>query len=164
MIVAFTRSRDIGSVLIRLATWSRWSHVAVVEEACIEDIDIHSTVIDSTFLNGGVKRRSVYDLLHKATEWAYVEIDTPDDEQAYKLLESQLGKKYDVTGILGIAFRRKWEQDDKWFCNELFEWVLLKLGMPRFREDVWRLTPQHSWMVNTGTTPVIRSKKAGYTV
>lgn len=162
MIVAFTRGRDIGSKLIRLFTWSKWSHVAVVEESQIEHISAYSTVIDSTFLNGGVKRRSVASLLHKATEWAYVKIDTPDDTEAYRLLESQIGKKYDVTGIIGLAFRRKWEQDDKWFCNELFEWVMLKLGAARFREDVWRLTPQHSWMVNTPNPPLIRSKKEGY--
>ena len=42
-------------------------------------------------------------------------------EAAITFLKSQLGKKYDYLGALGLALApsRKWDEDDSWFCYEL---------------------------------------------
>jgi hypothetical protein len=160
MIVLFTKNKSISSKLIRLVTWSPWSHVAIVNETSIESLHPETDVIDSTFLGGGVKLRPLKDLLEQASEWAFVEVEV-SRSRAWAAAVSQVGKPYDWAAIVGIYFHRRWEDTDKWFCNELVEWCLAKAGKARFREDISRLTPGHSWMLETNGRVLVESKHNG---
>jgi hypothetical protein len=46
----------------------------------------------------------------------------------YEFVNSQIGKPYDVEGILGFISGRDWQQDDAWFCSELNASGLEKSG------------------------------------
>lgn len=138
MRLIFARSRTPGSYLIRLFTWSRWSHVGVIDGGL---------VIDTT-LKRGVATTPLAAFLaeHSATE--QIEVALPDEVAAHVWLEMQLGKKYDWTAIIGFVFRRPWGKKGRWFCSELVESALIVGGRRRFREDLNRITPRHSWMVS----------------
>lgn len=158
MILLFTRSNNISSKLIRLVTWSSWSHVAMVNSSDIESITEYTEVIDSTFLHGGVQSRPLHQVLHNMDKWAYVEVPVANEKLAWSAARSQLGKPYDVTALIGIFFHRNWQNPTRWFCNELVEWCLEFGGSGRFIEDISTLSPKHSWMLKTPKPPVYRNK------
>lgn len=129
--VAFTRSHAIGSLLLRTALWSPWSHCAI--------IDGDEAIEAAAF--GGVRVRPLADMLADATKMAFVTL--PGDTQAViAAARSQIGKPYDWAGVLGFGFRRRWQDDDAWFCSELVAWAFAEAGTPLFRTEHWRITPQ----------------------
>lgn len=138
MRLVFAHKHTPGSWLIRIATWSRWSHVAVVDG---------SDVIESTLQHGGVKRRPLFEFLDEYRHFEFAEWSLPDEPAAMAFLQAQLGKPYDWTALLGFALRRDWAEDDAWFCNELAEAAAVAGGRQRFRGALSRITPGVSWAV-----------------
>lgn len=135
MKIAFARSNRIGSWLIRALTFSRWSHVAVIDG---------EKIIDATFAHG-VAWRPLADLL--ASNEVEV-IDIPCNHMAAMMfLAQQAGKPYDWRALLGLPFSRRWGEDDAWFCSELVTAALKAGGKTLFREDASRIVPQHLWML-----------------
>lgn len=131
-----TNSKPV-SVLLRIATWSHWSHVASIMEDGV-------SVIDATMLHGVSHRpieEAIQDSDHEIREYECVE-----PEKFYAFLRAQLGKGYDFPGVFGIGLHRDWQEADKWFCSELVAAALDAGGSPRFSEDKWRVTPQNLWM------------------
>lgn len=129
--VVFTRSHAIGSLLLRTALWSPWSHCAIVDG---------EEVIEAAAF-GGVRVRPLADMLAHATKTAILTL--PGDPQAViAAARSQIGKPYDWSGVLGFGFRRRWQDDDAWFCSELVAWAFEVAGAPLFRTGYWRVTPQ----------------------
>lgn len=139
MRVIFCRRHQIGSFLLRVALRSSWSHCGVVTKD-------GKHVIHAAAFRGVVK--DPYDeFIAGHSKIALREIELPDDDAAYSFLDEQLGKGYDWFGVLGIGFNRKWEDDTNWYCNELVEGAAKAGGRQRFINDVWRIVPQHTWMV-----------------
>jgi len=137
MKLIFARSHRPGSYLIRLFTWSRWSHVGVIDG---------ETVIDTTFKTGvAVTPLAQFLAEHSVTE--QFDVAVPDEVAANVWLQMQIGKGYDWTAVIGFVFRRPWGKSNRWFCSELVESALIAGGRRRFREDLQRITPRHSWMV-----------------
>lgn len=139
MKVIFCRRRSLGSWLIRLFTWSAWSHLAIVEDA--------ETVIDSTFSGGGVRRRRLVEIVAEYSAIEEAEVPLADEQAALEFARAQIGKPYDWTAIFGFVLRRNWAEPDAWFCNELFEAAAVAGGSKRFRDRLSRITPRDSWMV-----------------
>ncbi|HEY9704948.1 MAG TPA: hypothetical protein V6C58_21090, partial [Allocoleopsis sp.] len=54
---------------------------------------------------------------------------------------------YDWKAIFGYLFhkRRKWQDENRWFCSELVAAILLKGGRKLFRSDLSRVTPHQLW-------------------
>lgn len=129
--VVFTRSHAIGSLLLRTALWSPWSHCAIVDG---------EEVIEAAAF-GGVRARPLSDMLAQATKAAMIVLPG-DPEKVIAAARSQIGKPYDWSGVLGFGFRRRWQDDDAWFCSELVAWAFAKAGSPLFREHAWRITPR----------------------
>jgi uncharacterized protein YycO len=131
MKIIFGRNKRPVSLFIRLATWSRYSHVGII----LED----GRVLESTF-SKGVHTTSLTEFTNRYSkvEEAYIE-GTP-----HKALK-QLGKKYDWRGVLGILFRRKsWNDPAAWWCSEL-----IAICVPFFRNTrLGRITPEHIFMVS----------------
>ena len=100
----FGKGKSWRSRLIRLLTWSEWSHVGIVDG---------NSVIEAA---GGYGVRKV-PLGMLQAKYSENEIRTlPGNiDKARKMI----GKKYDTRGILGWAFRQMWEDPDSWFCSEL---------------------------------------------
>lgn len=140
----FTAKKAPGSIFIRVATWSRWSHVALVcgDGSVIEAIGFK-----------GVRRISFEEAIHGSFRFALVEFKNVPEEknqELIKVLMSQIGKKYDYLGALGIGLHRNWQSEDKWICSELIAWGFQQVGIPIFRkedvstvsqQDIWRLAP-----------------------
>jgi len=139
MKVIYCANNSIGSWLIRLFTWSRFSHTVYVED------DTH--VIDSTLQHGGVRRRLLADIYSQYPTIAEVTIDLPDEQAALEFARAQIGKPYDQTAILGFVFHRNWAEDDSWFCSELIEAVAVAGKRLRFRDGLYRISPELSYTV-----------------
>ncbi len=135
----FSTTGNPFSALIRAATWSRWSHVAIIDDG--------DMVIEAAALHG-VRRVPFVDAINRAADAALVELPSPDPAAVIAAAASQIGKPYDYTAILGLGLRRDWQQDDAWFCSELVAWAFDAAGHPLFRPDsLRRVTPQHLWML-----------------
>jgi len=140
--VLFTRRHHPGSVAIRVATWSAWSHVDLVD-------DLGSTpVLIGAIALKGVVEESLEHRLAQASRAALVKFPAVNPAAVIAAARSQLGKPYDLPGIAGLVTRsRDWQEDDSWFCSELVPWAFDRGGSPIFRQDlVGRITPQHLWM------------------
>lgn len=145
----YCRARNPGSAFLRTAMWSSWSHVATVFGPGLwtpGDDPTPYTVIDATFWHD-VSQRPLKDVLDSSSKFSLKLVDCPDIVAAQRFAVAQIGKKYDTKGVLGIGLHRDWQEDDCWFCSELFEAILAAGGNQRFINQSGRVTPQHSWMV-----------------
>jgi uncharacterized protein YycO len=141
MKVIYCANHTLSSWLIRLVTWSRWSHAAVQ----IDD----ETIIDATFKHGGVHARPLSALAGYRQE--VVEYTLPDEDKAQDWLRRQIGKPYDWSALLGIFLHRNWQEDDKWFCSELTECALAAGGLQRWLgESINRVTPGMGYFNTSG--------------
>lgn len=135
------------SGLIRAATWSRWSHVALVAG---------HHVIEAVALEG-VRQVSKAYAIERASAYSLVDLSARNPQAIIDAARSQLGKPYDWTAIAALGLRRDWQEDDAWFCSELVAWAADQAGEPWFRpEALRRITPQHIWMLSPerGLRPV----------
>ena len=135
------RNRTIGSALLRLATWSQWSHVAIHDEGI-------GVVFDTTFAHGGCRAwpEADFRLRYPDREERELVVDNPPAARAWLL--NQLGKPYDWSAIAGFVFRRDdWNKPDAWFCSEHFAAFFNEFVRPAFKVSLWRVTPRDVDMV-----------------
>lgn len=134
----FCNARDPLSLAIRAFTWSRWSHVALIDGyAAIE-----------AMAPDGVTMTETERILMRSREFELVDLPCRNPEAVRAAAVSQFGKPYDYTAMMGLALRRNWQADDAWFCSELIAWAFAQAGEPLFRADcLRRVTPQHLWML-----------------
>lgn len=143
----FSTTRHPFSGLIRAATWSRWSHVALVAGP---------HVIEAVAL-GGVRQVSKAYAIQRASAYCLVDLPARNAQAIIDAARSQIGKPYDWTAVAGLGLHRDWQEDDSWFCSELVAWAADQAGEPWFRpEALRRITPQHLWMLSPerGLCPV----------
>ena len=137
--LVFCNSRLPLSPLIRAVTHGRWSHVALMCDA--------ATVLEATGAHG-VTKTPLDKLVERSTEYCIVEVNVPRGTfQKLKTAgQSQLGKKYDWWGILGLSLNRNWQDPSDWWCSEYVAWVFEQAGSPLIRaEAVHRATPEDLW-------------------
>lgn len=131
MQVIFCTNYLPGSLAIRAATWSKWSHCGIV----LGDTVIHSTT------GKGVHSEPLQALKDRY-QWEIRTIPG-DGERAYDYLNC----KYDWDGVFGHWFGA-WNDPDKWFCSELVAHCSDVFN----REWTSRITPQHCYMVSHALT------------
>lgn len=140
MKLLFTRRHHIGSWLIRMVTWSEYSHVDIV--------------LDDEFIIGavafkGVQKIRLDDRLAKASKSVVMDIPVKCLQDAEAFAIAQLRKPYDWLGVVGIGLKRNWQEDDKWSCAELVASVLSEGGQKPFDSKFYhRITPQHLLSLN----------------
>lgn len=134
------------SWLIRAGSWSRWSHVAIVDG---------DFVIEAIALRG-VVRTPLATRQQQDPSWSISPLPCMDAQAVIDAAVSQIGKPYDYTGVLGIGLHRDWQQSDSWFCSELVAWSFAQGGSALFRENASRrVTPQDLWMLQpTASYPI----------
>ncbi len=134
----FTNSRKPAAPLIRLLTWSDFSHVAVVMN--------EYEIVHADF--SGVHVEPLKDLQLRSKNWMIVEYECDDPNAVVDACLTQVGKPYDFSGLVGILFRDIDLQDDsKWWCSEFPMYGSMVAGWPTFNvEYIHRLTPQH-WLM-----------------
>lgn len=137
MRLVFSRSHSIGSLAIRGVSWGPWSHCGAWTP--------EGTVLEATWPHG-VQEVSLITFAKRASEWAFVDIQVPDEAAGLAWARSQMGKPYDIWGALGLGLHREWQSDDSWWCSEYVEMAVAKAGRARYRTHLQRVTPTHSWM------------------
>lgn len=132
MKIIYGRNSMPLSWLIRLFTWSRWSHCGIV---------YGDDVIEATAKHGVIVT-PIAEFKRRYKTWAIAEMPSGDDWLL--LARNEVGKPYDWSAIFGLALRTGWDSDGKWFCSEL---IAHCSGI--FREDrVGRITPEDLWRIS----------------
>lgn len=138
--LVFSRRHHPGSALLRLAMWSPWSHVGIVDPRT-------GHVIEAVAGRGVIQRR-LDDVIATSSRYELVALPASNPAAVIDAALQQLGKRYDWWGVIGLGVRRQWQQDDAWFCSELAASAFAAAGEPLFRADcLRRVTPQHLWML-----------------
>ena len=128
----FLRQNTAGSMFLRSAMWSDWSHVALVNSS---DDAIESRAF------AGVKMTTLREATAVAAKWT-VRAVVCDESSAWSFAVQQLGKPYDWGAVFGIGLHRDWNADDKWFCSELVAASLMAGGTMIVNKPTGRVTPQ----------------------
>ena len=139
MQVIFSTGPHLGSWFLRTVMFSEWSHCGIITEDGL-------SVIEASSKYGVVK--TPVEKFQRYGKWAIQDVPVPDEDAAFSALYEQLGKSYDWLGLLGLAFVREWNSDDKWFCSELVQYVKVKGGLIDIRYEQWRVTPRDLWAIN----------------
>jgi len=134
MIVYFCRGTGILAEAIKLATLSHFSHCAV---------NVNGIVYEST-IEKGVTKCSLNSFADRYPNRETIIVDGNND-LAETWLNKQIGKDYDFTALAGIPLRKKWNDDNKWFCSELVAEALVKSGVLNMRLKTHRVTPRDLW-------------------
>lgn len=139
MIELFSRSHAIGSYLIRLRTWSKWSHTAILTP--------DNTVIEAAWPHG-VREIDYDEWAANKTEIARKERNIPNPEKSLRFWRLQIHKRYDVFAIIGILFERNWSDPSQWYCSELNESGFAEGGLVTFDQNCINfISPQDRWSI-----------------
>lgn len=129
----------IGAILIKLFTFSKWNHSAIMFD--------ENTVFDVTVMSK-VRCQTKEQFLKHYPKSDFHRVNVPNEQAALAFAKAQLGKEYDKSAIFGIIFqKRRWQEDDKWFCSELVEAILAAGGKIRFRTIVSSILPRETYAV-----------------
>lgn len=137
----FTRQRTLASFLIRLVTWSSYSHV---------DVIVDGLLYGSRAFHG-VKYEGIDERLKSASSSVIMEIDYDgfDFHSAKKFAELNIGKKYDWLGAIGIWLKLDIGSNKRWFCSELVAEYLKAGGLSLYDKKYYkRITPQNLFFLN----------------
>lgn len=140
--ILFAEGRKIFSRLIKAVTWSRFSHVGMIDETgeYVYEAEAFMGVV-KTPINEFVERYN-----GRVVREDY-NCDNP--KNAFAFMESQLGKSYDYSAIFGILFKTDIDKENAWFCSELVVRSIEEGGTSYFRPDYEsRITPEDLWKVN----------------
>lgn len=137
----FARNHSLGSVLIRvLGAWGgQWSHCAIVDKTT-------NSVIEARYPMGVVETPLV-DFLIRYSKYEFVEIECPNPDKAIAFARNELGKKYDLLGLLGFIIKEPIARLQEWFCNELLEDSIIAGDRIRFRVPSRKITVEQSFRV-----------------
>lgn len=131
--IIFGRNHLPFSWLIRVFTWSSWSHCGVV-------VADGKYVIEATATKG-VVMTPINDFIKRYNDHQFATIHCDNTNTAYDRLANQIGKKYDFSAVFGILFRTGWNQSSKWFCSELVAYAANTYR----RDRTGRITPEDIW-------------------
>ena len=129
-----TDKKDWISKIIRLMTWSKFSHVVLISpdgKSYIESthgIGVRELPIAEFFKKDGVE---------------IGEVEHPFPHAVWKLAKREIGKPYDSKYIYGWLFHRNWQDDNQWACCELVPAMAIRAGHSIIREDcLIKVTPE----------------------
>lgn len=128
----FTRSHTLDSFVVRVFTWSRWSHVGVI---------VNGMVIDA-MPKSGVRHLSLKKVIAQSSDYEIISVDVPNEKEIIEFGLAQVGKPYDWSAIFSIVFSRDWHEEDKWICSELWAAAFEKFGIKAFPTSAQRVTPE----------------------
>ena len=137
--LGFCRSNGFFSRAIEWFGAGGYSHVTSL-------LPDHLHVIDAR-LHGGVAKRPVGYLVGTDVTWIDIRCSNEQAQKFYAFLHKQIGKKYDVQGIvdfaLGLTQPFRWTHPTSaWFCDELAAAALIDGTIARRPWQVLtRLTP-----------------------
>lgn len=137
--VVYSRSRSIGGLLIRAASWwEQWTHCGIVTE--------DYSVIEARAFHGVVETpwdefRDRYTTLER------VRVNCPAPQSGIAWARSRLGSGYDYGALAEIVLRNPMQDGDRYQCAELVESALIAASRFRFRKQPHQVTVAQSYMV-----------------
>ena len=132
--VIFGKANAISSYAIRAFTWSRWSHVGIID----------GDYVVEALAGQGVVRTPLAEFKARYDKWEIAQAPVADLDIAYKRLREQIGKKYDYLAIVGIILRQRWDNTEAWICSELYAHISDIVRHDR----VSRFTPECVWRIS----------------
>ena len=139
MKLLYCRSRNPLSWLIRLITWSDWSHIVILAPD-------GSSAVEAAW--GGVKATTLLKAILSNDIVQCVEHPCSDPDQSWLWAMAQVGQPYSYLGLMGMLVHQDWRRAGTWECSSLATEALAQGGSPPFREEVLaEITPQHLWML-----------------
>ena len=137
MRLLFCRSRSIPSWLVRLFTWSKFSHVALVSPD-------GTMAIEAVWPR--VRLGTTNDIYMDNDTVVEIDLSCAHPEAAWAWAKEQVGKRYDLVADFGVGLHRDWRDPNEWNCSELVAETFSEGGSPLFRAEVIdRVTPQMLW-------------------
>lgn len=135
--VLFTRHKyGPMSWLIRWALPRSRFAFSMVSHCLIEDENNPDYLIQASFWHGVVRLPRAESLGNQQVVFTKT-YSVPDSKAGMNWLYSQLGKKYDKWGAVGLGLNpdRKWQDPTNWFCFELAAATLANSGRDMFEEN-----------------------------
>lgn len=134
VLLRFSRGSGLAGGIVRWSTWSQFAHVGFY----LSDVKM---VLDAT-PELGVSIRAPSD--DETTEYYRILAPTRAIDAAIAWAKLQVGKPYDWTAIYGMAIRRDWHTNRKWFCSEFVEGAMAQADWPLVRGGRYldRITPR----------------------
>ena len=161
MKILLFRGEGMVSRLIQWQTRSQYNHVAVelsdgsIIEAWEGDViqAVKASFFPKWFPHDGVRVHSGWHDLalgHKpGTQIDVFSVPNDFDHSGMEVfLKAQIGKPYDVRGVLKFVSRRPAKNDGYWFCSELCHAAALQAGWLMVRGESWAMSPR-----DIGLTP-----------
>lgn len=137
--IIYSRSRTIGGILIRAASWwDQWNHCGVITP---EDTVLEARAFD------GVIETPMSEFLQRYTQTQTVTVEVLDPAAGIAWGRSQLGAEYDYGAILEFVLRNPYNDKTKYHCAEYVENIITFAGRNRFRRLPHKVTVQQSFMV-----------------
>lgn len=101
-------------------------------------------------MSEGVRKTTFYTATDSRKLVRVLTFNVPDASKGLEFARSQVGKKYDIKGALGIGISptRKWQEEDKWFCYELAAATLKAAGLDLFN-NISHVSETHLFSINS---------------
>lgn len=142
----FTTSKSWISNVIRLMTWSDFSHVEfLVDDETPRQFSHGCEGYLGSLGHGGVLLRPLdYDTPQRQVLATTVDLPTEMAFAVWSFAFRQIGKPYDVGAILAMPWRQDWKQPDSWFCSEMVAAAFDAGGFPLLNDwgKLNRVTPR----------------------
>jgi len=129
----------LGSILIRIFTLSKYSHVDYVSN--LKDRNDNNSILGA-IPDGGLKYRSQHhNNFHALYKCNIYSEDINVKNRFLEYIESQIGSKYDYNAFIGFILpKRDWNKPSKWFCSEIIAAGFKQIGVD-FDEQSSRVSP-----------------------
>lgn len=135
IIIAFSTTNDPFSWLLRATTFCRFSHTSLV---------IGEDVYEARLLSG-VNKIPYSEFVNRVNKVKEYEIPVSSSQllRIKEFSERQLGKPYDILGIVSFPFvNRNWQEDTKWFCSEYTVSSLMVSGVLEVEQEADGIDPR----------------------
>jgi uncharacterized protein YycO len=135
MKLIFATDSEPLSKVIRTVTSCRWHHVGVIFD---------DYVIEARF--SGVLKTPLADVKARG-DYAVVDHAIANEDKALAFALEQVGKGYDIAGLIGFPFRARWQDPTRWYCSELVAAIAEAGGTPLVRTDLAGVSPRDLWVI-----------------
>lgn len=108
MIFQFHSKDTLISILIRFITQGKFNHVSIRIGKYVYEADMGKGVI-----------KTLYSKWDNSSVVECITVKTKHEKKVVKFLNEQVGKKYDITGVLSFLLIFSKPKVGMWYCSEL---------------------------------------------
>lgn len=139
--IGLYRGTSLLSRAIQWRTWSCYSHASWICRDRQHCYEAWKEGVTYGRIDAHHKPGTVIDLFEVDLPRKYHYAEAEFYREVEKHLATQLGKKYDIRGLLSFVSRREKQNQDRWFCSELVFWALEQAGALLLRAPAYKVAP-----------------------